>query len=121
MGNCASEIAASRRPERRGGAQGKTKRRPSASVSFAIGNSPFARLPQPPRGMREKGIDQPGFRGEVGAKHLRTAIVACHVVEQALELADVAVDGLLEAAVGAIFARDLVECFLSRRRVEALG
>ena len=49
------------------------------------------------------------------------ALVARDFVEQALELGDVAVDRLLEVAVGAIFAGDLVEGLLARRRIEPLG
>src|SRR5260370_7851918 len=49
------------------------------------------------------------------------ALVARHLVEQAFELDDVAVDGLLEVAVGAIFAGDFVEGLLAGRRVEPLG
>src|SRR2546423_5757183 len=57
----------------------------------------------------------------MAAQHRRSALVARHLIEQALEFGDVAVDGLLEVAVAAIFAGDLVERFLSGRRVEALG
>src|SRR5437879_9671175 len=49
------------------------------------------------------------------------ALVARHFIEQALELDDVAVDGLLEIAVGAIFAGDFIEGLLAGRRVEPLG
>src|SRR5258708_15768777 len=49
------------------------------------------------------------------------ALVARHLVEQAFELDDVAVDGLLEVAVGAIFAGDFVEGLLTGRRVEPFG
>src|ERR1700674_5727376 len=71
--------------------------------------------------MCEQGIDKSGLRGEVAAQHLRAALVARDLVEQALELGDVAVDRLLEAAVGAIFAGDLVEGLLAGRGVEPLG
>ena len=64
--------------------------------------------------MREQGIDQPGLGGEVAAQHRRPALVARDLVEQALELGDVAVDGLLEIAVGAVFACDFVERLLGR-------
>jgi hypothetical protein len=64
--------------------------------------------------MREQGIDEAGLRGEVAPQDLRSALVAGDFVEQALELGDVAVDGLLEIAVGAVFACDFVERLLGR-------
>src|SRR6185312_5746904 len=48
-------------------------------------------------------------------------IVARDLVEQALELGDVTVDRLLEAAVGAVFTCDLVERLLAGGGVEPLG
>src|ERR1700737_3897350 len=71
--------------------------------------------------MREQGVDEAGLRGEVAAQGLRPAVFARNLVEQALELGDVAVDGLLEGAVGAIFAGDLIERLLAGRGVEALA
>ena len=95
----------------------KKKRRPKGlRFYFAIRS-----LPQPARGMGEQGVDQPCLRGEVAAQRLRVAVLAGDVVEQPLELVDVAVDRLLEGAVGAVFAGDLVERLLAGRRVEALG
>src|SRR3984893_296115 len=73
---------------------------------------------QPSRRMREQGIDQTRLRGEVAPQDLRSALVARDFVEQALELGDVAVDGLLEIAVGAIFAGDFVERLLAGRGVK---
>src|SRR6478672_3069497 len=78
-------------------------------------------LPQPSRRMREQGVDEAGFRGEMAAQHLRAALVARDLVEQPLELGDVAIHRLLEAAVGAIFAGDFVESLLACRGVETLG
>src|SRR3954468_24511220 len=78
-------------------------------------------LPQPSRRMREQGVDQAGLRGQVAAQGLRAAILAGDFVEQAFELVYVAVDGLLEGAVGALFAGDLVERLLAGRRIEPLG
>ena len=52
--------------------------------------------------MGEQGIDEAGLRGEVAAQHGGAPLVARDLVEQALELGDVAVDGLLEIAVGAV-------------------
>src|SRR6202049_2953776 len=84
--------------------------------------SPFAirNLPEPARRMREQGVDQPGLRGEVAAQHRGPAFVARDLVEQALELGDVAVHRLLEVAVGAVFAGDLVERLLAGWRIEPL-
>src|SRR6516162_373170 len=81
----------------------------------------ICQLSQPSRRVREQGVDQPGFRGEVAAQRLRPAILARDFVKQPLELGDVAVDRLLEVAVGAIFARDLVERLLTSRRIKPLG
>src|SRR5258708_9042976 len=77
-------------------------------------------LPQPSRRMREQGVDQPRLRGEVAAQRLRSAILAGDFIEQPLEFGAVAVDGLLEAAVGAAFAADLVDGFPAPRRAEPL-
>src|ERR1041384_1356184 len=89
-----------------------------ASVSHSIC---VAALPEPACGVGEQGVDEAGLRGEVGAQGLRATLVAGDLVEQPLELGDVAVDRLLEAAVGAVRAGDLVERLLAGRRVEALG
>src|SRR4051812_6869530 len=63
--------------------------------------------------VRQHGVDLAGFRGEVRARHHLTAVVARHLLEQPLELADIAVHRLLELAVGAVFATDLVERLLA--------
>src|ERR1700694_1899767 len=78
-------------------------------------------LPQPSRRLRQQRIHHPGLRGEVAAQHRRPALVARDLIEQALELGDVAIDGLLEVAVGAIFAGDFIEGLLAGRRIEPLG
>src|SRR5689334_12908588 len=57
----------------------------------------------------------------MAAQHRGATLVAGDLVKQALELGDVAVYRLLEAAVAAIFAADLIECLLSSRRIEPLG
>src|ERR1700730_7445460 len=75
-------------------------------------------LPQPSRRMREQGVDEAGLRGEVAAKDRGSSVVARDVIEQALKLGNVTVDGLLEAAVGAVLAGDLIEGLLAGRRVE---
>src|SRR5580693_673989 len=71
--------------------------------------------------MREQGVDQPGLRGEVASQGLRPAVLTRDLIQQSLELGDVAVDRLLEGAVSAILAADLVEGLLAGRRVEPLG
>src|SRR3954452_16280582 len=78
-------------------------------------------LPQPSRRMREQGVDEAGLRGQVTAQRLWAAILAGDFVEQALELGDVAVDRLLKAAVGAVFAGDFVKSLLAGRRIKPLG
>src|SRR5262249_9666322 len=94
----------------RGDANATTKSRPSASpLSFA--------LSQPSGGVREQGIDQTGLRSEMAAQRLRAAILARDLVQEPLELGYVTVNRLLEASVGSIFARDLIERLLASRRV----
>ena len=51
----------------------------------------------------------------------RPSMHARNFVQQPLELRDIAVDRLLEAAVGAIFARDFVERLLAGWRIEPLA
>src|SRR5258705_11182295 len=94
----------------------KAKRRPQGLRFYLL----FAIRPlsQPSRRMREQGVDEAGLRGQVAAQRLRTAILAGNLVEQAFELGDIAVDRLLEVAVGAVFAGDLIESLLAGRRVE---
>src|SRR6202048_4617526 len=71
--------------------------------------------------MREQGIDEAGLGGEVAAKDRGSPLVACDVIEQALELGDVTVDRLLEVAVGAILAGDLIEGLLAGGGIEPLA
>src|ERR1700716_1922784 len=71
--------------------------------------------------MCEQGVDHSGLRGEMAAQRLRSAVFARDLVEQPLELGEAAGARLLEAAVGAILAGDLVKGFLAGRRVEPLG
>ena len=71
--------------------------------------------------MREQGVDQTRLGSEVAAQRLRSPVLARDFVEQAFELGNVALDRLLEIAVGAKFACDLIERLLAGRRIEALG
>src|SRR5579859_6076764 len=75
---------------------------------------------QPSRRVREQRVDEAGLRGEVTAQRLRSAIFACDLVEQPLELGDVAIDRLLEVAIAAILAGDFIEGLLASGRIEAL-
>ena len=63
--------------------------------------------------VRQHRVDLAGFRREIGSRHDLAAIVARHLLEQPFELADVAVDRLLEFAVRAILLADVVECLLT--------
>src|SRR5450759_4698945 len=92
-------------------------RPPVAPVSFYDSSLSV----EPPGGMRQHGVDLAGFRGEVSARHHLAAVVARDLVEQPLELADIAVHRLLEFAVGAIFLADLVERLLALQGVEPAG
>src|SRR5260370_211333 len=71
--------------------------------------------------MREQGVDHPGLGGEMLAQQCGPPLVPRPSGEQSFELDDVAVDGLLEVAVSAIFAGDFIEGLLAGRRVEPLG
>jgi len=71
--------------------------------------------------MSEHRVDLAGLRRQIRPRHHLTAVVARHIFEQPLELGDVAVDRLLELAVGAILGADLVERLLALQRVKPLG
>src|SRR4051794_8003242 len=75
---------------------------------------------EPSGRVRQHGVDLAGFRGEIAACHHLAAVVARDLFEQPLELADVAVDGLLELAVATIALADLVERLLALHGVEPL-
>src|SRR5215470_7343057 len=68
--------------------------------------------------VRQHSVNLAGLRGEIGPRHHLAAIVARDLIEQALELGDVAVDRLRELAIGAIFAADLLERALTLHRIE---
>src|SRR5947209_6259050 len=99
------------------GARAQNKGRGCGPPPFIFG---LTALSQPSRRVREQRVDHAGFRDEVAAQRLRAAVFARDLVEQPLELGDVAVDRLLEAAVGTIFSRHLVKGLLTGGRVEAL-
>src|SRR5579859_7493675 len=78
---------------------------PSAPLPVAAGPSAAQpRLIEAAGRVRQHGVDLAGFRGQIGARHHLAAVVARDLFEQPLKLADVAVDRLLELAVGAILA-----------------
>src|ERR1700682_2280703 len=106
-------------PEARSVASTHKQKRRHHCLRFFILRSTRA-LPEPSCRMREQRIDQPGFRGEVTAQRRGSAILAGNLVEQPLELCDVAIHGLLEGAIGAVFAGDLVKSLLACRRIEPL-
>ena len=69
--------------------------------------------------MGQQGVDLAGLRGQIIADHLlAAALVARNVLEQPLELADIAVHGLPEVRPAAIAQPDVVEGALAGRRVE---
>src|SRR5436190_633420 len=76
------------------------------------------RLIEPSGGVGQHGVDLAGLRGEIGARQRLAAIVARDLLEQPLELADIAVDRAHEVAVGAVLAADLVERLLALHGVE---
>ena len=52
---------------------------------------------------------------------MRSAVLARDLVEQALELGDIAIDGLLEIAVASVLAGDFIEGLLASGRIKPLG
>src|SRR2546423_9711636 len=66
----------------------------------------------------EHRIDLAGLRGEIGPRQHLAAILARHLLEQPLELADIAVDGALEIAVVPIALADFLERPLALHGVE---
>src|SRR6266566_2807596 len=69
-------------------------------------------------GVGEHGVDLARVRGEIAARQHLAAVVARHLVEQPLELADVAVDGAPEIAIGPIALADFLERLLALHGVE---
>src|SRR6516225_8600907 len=67
---------------------------------------------EPTGGMREHGVDLAGLRREIGACHRLSAVILRNLLEQALELADIAIDRAHEVAVAAILATNLLERLL---------
>src|SRR5437588_11914323 len=66
----------------------------------------------------EHGIDLARLRGEIGARNRLAAVIARDLLQEALELGDVAVDRLLELAVAAVLAADFLERALALHGVE---
>src|SRR6266404_3204731 len=69
-------------------------------------------------GVGEHGVDLARVRGEIASRQHLAAVVARHLVEQPLELADVAVDGAPEIAIGPIALADFLERLLALHGVE---
>src|SRR5271169_1364348 len=83
--------------------------------------SALRRLPQPSRRVRQQRIDLTGIRREVGPGQHLAAVVARDLLEEALELVDIAIDGFAEFGGAAVLAADFLEGLLALRRVEAAG
>src|SRR3984893_9265215 len=69
--------------------------------------------------MREQRVNLAGIRGEVGLGQHLAAVVAGDLLEQALELVDIAIDGFAELGRAPVLAANLLEGLLALRRVEA--
>src|ERR1700687_5146368 len=69
--------------------------------------------------MREQRVDLAGIGSEVGLGQHLAAVVAGDLIEQALELVDIAIDGFAELGRAPVLAADLLEGLLALRRVEA--
>src|SRR5215472_18251034 len=94
--------------------KGALRARPSVRATRARSVEASGRVGQ-------HGVDLAGLRREIAARHHVTAVVARDFVEQPLEFVDIAVDRLLELAIGAIALGDLVERLLALQRIEPLG
>ena len=76
---------------------------PRAKEKGALRTRPFrldrVRRPllEPARGVRQHGVDLAGVRGEIAARGRLAALVLRDLVQQPLELADVAIDRLLNS------------------------
>src|SRR5579862_9707631 len=79
---------------------------------------PTSVLIEPSRRVSEHRVDLAGLRREIGACNQLPAIVTRDLVEQALELGNIAVDRLHELAIAAVFPADLVEGALALHRVQ---
>src|SRR5262249_11647785 len=75
-------------------------------------------LVEPSGRVREHGVDLARLRGQVGARHHLAAVVARDLLEQPLELADVAVDRAHEVALATILAANLLERLLPLHGVQ---
>jgi len=67
----------------------------------------------------EERIDLARIRGEVGPRERLAALVARNLLQQLLELVDVAIDGFAELGVAAILLADFLEALLAGVGVEA--
>src|ERR1700674_3811837 len=104
---------------RRLGGYSRTSKRKWAGQSPAISISSLQRsVFQPARGVGKQRIDLAGVRREIRAGEALAAVVARHLVEQALELLDVAVDGVAELGGAPVAPADLVEGLLAVRGIE---
>src|SRR5213078_1967859 len=61
------------------------KRRPRGLRFYPLFATLYSPLTQPPRRVREQGVDEPRVRGEVAAQRLRSAVLARDFVEQPFE------------------------------------
>src|SRR6266508_4002148 len=66
----------------------------------------------------EHGVDLARLRGQVRARQHLVAVLARDLLEQPLELADIAIDGAAEIAVGAIALADFLERLLALHGVK---
>src|SRR5205085_1318679 len=60
------------------------------------------KLVEAPRRVRQHGVDLAGIRGEIAARRRLPALILRDLVQQPLELTDIAVDGRLELAIAAV-------------------
>src|SRR2546423_4758679 len=67
--------------------------------------------------VRQHGVHLAGIRGEIVARGRLAALILRHLIQQPLELRDIAVDRRLELAVATIAVANLVERLLPLHRV----
>src|SRR5262245_27820452 len=68
--------------------------------------------------VRQHGVHLAGIRGEVRARRRLAALILRDLIQQPLELRDIAVDRHFELAIGPVAVADLVERLLALHRVK---
>src|SRR6516165_549801 len=113
------------RSEDKGRAHSRNPRDLSATVEVQSvppgASQKGGRSVEPPSRMREHCVNLARFRSQISSRHHLTAVVARYLIEQAFELADVAVYRLFELAIRSILFADVVERLLTLKGIKPSG